>query len=157
MLVDAELVGVSVSIVDPEPDGLALNVNMLLSLGIDETEEDLVGVVVMRELEEEVGNAVLLICDGSDDADLDIVDVLDTLADAELLEERVPVLEDDSVLLDVPEPDELRVIIGLNVPRDERVIETDVVGLRVVNPLVVWLRVTRVLLELEGVDVPDFD
>jgi hypothetical protein len=142
MLVDAELVGVSVSIVDPEPDGLALNVNMLLSLGIDETEEDLVGVVVMRELEEEVGNAVLLICDGSDDADLDIVDVLDTLADAELLEERVPVLEDDSVLLDVPEPDELRVIIGLNVPRDERVIETDVVGLRVVNPLVVWLRVT---------------
>jgi hypothetical protein len=157
MLVDAELVGVSVSIVDPEPDGLALNVNMLLSLGIDETEEDLVGVVVMRELEEEVGNAVLLICDGSDDSDLDIVDVLDTLADAELLEERVPVLEDDSVLLDVPEPDELRVIIGLNVPRDERVIETDVVGLRVVNPLVVWLRVTRVLLELEGVDVPDFD
>ena len=142
MLADAELVGVSVSIVDPEPDGLALNVNVVLSLGIDETELDPVGVVVMRELEEEVGNAVLLICDGSDDADVDIVDVLDTLADAELLEERVPVLEDDSVLLDVPEPDELRVIIGLNVPRDERVIETDVVGLRVVNPLVVWLRVT---------------
>ena len=142
MLADAELVGVSVSIVDPEPDGLALNVNVVLSLGIDETERDPVGVVVMRELEEEVGNAVLLICDGSDDADVDIVDVLDTLADAELLEECVPVLEDDSVLLDVPEPDELRVIIGLNVPRDERVIETDVVGLRVVNTLVVWLRVT---------------
>ena len=100
---------------------------------------------------------VLLGTDGSAERVPVCVDVLVTLEEADVEPDRVPLRDEDMLLLDVPETDEVRVVVIVLLEEPDVVTEIEDFPLKDCDVLTELVRDEVIDLLDDDVDVPDFE